>query len=126
MEQVVENLGEEVSERHAFATAGRTAGKAQADDETGTEFDQDDAMMSQIQQIKWEWSGVVRRSGLEPLLGYCSLKDFCQRLCSVGTDEKKVLEKSVWVVCSNQVAFGGLAKSWIGLIDIAFFVRVSG
>ena len=41
----------------------------------------------------------MRFSGLELLLGYCSLKDFCERLCSVGTDEKKVLEKLLWVVC---------------------------
>lgn len=98
MEQVVENLGEEVGERHAFAAQGHRE-KTQGDVESIIEGEQDDTMMSQIQQNRWEWSGIVRCSGLEPLLGYCSLKDFCERLCSVGTDEKKILEKSVWFVC---------------------------
>lgn len=46
MEQVVENLGE----RRAFSAPGHRAEKTQGDDELIIEGDQDDAIMSQIQQ----------------------------------------------------------------------------
>lgn len=49
MEQVVENLGEEVGERHAFAAPGHRE-KTQGDVELIIEGEQDDTMMSQIQQ----------------------------------------------------------------------------
>lgn len=47
----------------------------------------------------WEMSrdihGVVMCSRVEPLVGYCAMLDFCNRLNSVGTNDDKVLEREL-------------------------------
>ena len=57
--------------------------------------------MKRIQSLLklWEMSrdihGVVMCSRVEPLVGYCAMLDFCNRLNSVGTNDDKVLEREL-------------------------------
>ena len=36
---------------------------------------------------------VITYSRVEPLVGYCAMMDFCNRLNSVGTNDDKVLKR---------------------------------
>lgn len=116
MEQLVESLSDVINERRGYATQVQQSYKQEADDEM-TEVETEDVMMAQIRQNEWVICGNVRDSRLEPLLEYCSLKDFCGRLSSVNTNDEKVLEMKLWFVCWNIESM--VTESYLNWIDFA-------
>lgn len=112
MEQLIENIDIVVNERHNYTMQVRQANKqkqqqnewinarveenrlrSEMGDDLLPEMDEEDPVFAQVVGNEQMCMRVITYSRVEPLVGYCAMMDFCNRLNSVGTNDDKVLKR---------------------------------
>ncbi|KAK8797817.1 eukaryotic translation initiation factor 3 subunit H [Blastocystis sp. subtype 4] len=104
MEQLIENIDSVVNERHSYTMQVRQANKQKQQqnewmnarvEENRIRSEMGDDMLPEMDEEDPVFAQVVGNDRVEPLVGYCAMLDFCNRLNSVGTNDDKVLEREL-------------------------------
>lgn len=105
MEQLIESMDVVINERKEYPDHVWKASKQKhsawvakrlgEDMDDIADVDTEDPVFAQMEQNECVQCVGVMCSRVDPLLNYCALKDLCQRVKSVTTDDSKVLEKQL-------------------------------
>lgn len=105
MEQLIESMDVVINERKEYPDHVWKASKQKhsawvakrlgEDMDDIADVDTEDPVFAQMEQNEYVQCAGVMCSRVDPLLNYCALKDLCQRVKSVTTDDSKVLEKQL-------------------------------
>ena len=110
MEQLIQNMDVVIAERHDFTMQMKHANKQKKQkvdytarvesnalsremgDDLLQEMEEEDHVLDQVEGNEQDYlQSHLMNSRVEPLVGYCAMKDFCGRLKSVRTNDEKIL-----------------------------------